>query len=101
RASCRPPAAAWLMPPYDGPSPQIQIADALGRLQIAVAGLAHDVTGQIRPRCLLVPGLVLQAVAHPLFVERGHRASRTSLGSLPETRGVGREGFVDQRQAIV
>src|SRR5580692_10483949 len=71
------------------------------RLAVLVAGACDDLGRQFRSRCLLVPVERLEIVAYKLFVEaRRADALAVAVGG-PETRGVRRQHFVDQREAPV
>src|SRR6185436_9603245 len=66
------------------------------RFFVFLAGPAQHVDRQRRRRRLLVPSLRFEPVADELLVERRWIGAHSILVARPETRGVRREGFVDQ-----
>src|SRR6185503_17565899 len=79
--------------------------DAQERIQITLAGCANDVRRQGRRRSFAIPAtratLVIEIVAKRLLVEARLRSPRRVMLGWPEARAVGREHFIDQRDATI
>ena len=76
-------------------------ADAPRGLDVTLRGPLDDIFGKRGPGIGLVPAQLLDVIAHELLVKRDGGLPFLPLGHLPESRGVGREDLVDERQLPV
>src|SRR4051794_4132511 len=80
---------------------QASRGEARERFQVLGACAGDDFRRKLRPRGSLVPVERFQIVADELLVEGGRAYAFLICVRRPETRGVRRQDFVDERQRAV